>query len=257
VKLSANLGFLWTELELCDAIRAAGAVGFNAVEVHWPYITHALEVALTLEETGLRLLSLNTVAGDLAKGEFGLAALPGRQGEAQAAIDKAFAYAADASAQNVHVLAGKASGPQATETYIANVRYAAARGREYGIGVLLEPLSEHASPGYFLNDYDQAIELVDRIAESNVKILLDCFHASFIADEILPLIDALGDRLGHIQFASVPDRHEPDRGEVDYRTLLPAIVAQGYSGYFGAEYHPSTGTDRGLAWMEMFRPAYP
>ena len=253
MKFSANLGFLWTELELCDAIRAAARGGFDAVEVHWPYITHALEVALVLEETGLPLLSLNTVAGDLARGEFGLAALPGRQTDAQNAIDKAFAYGADASSHNVHVLAGLASGPEAEATYIANLRYAAARGREYGIGVLIEPLSESANSGYFLNRFDQAVDLVDRIAEPNVKILFDCFHASLIADDIMAAVELVGPRLGHVQFSSVPARQEPDRGEVDYSILLPAIAAAGYGGFFGAEYHPATRTEDGLGWMEMFR----
>ncbi len=253
MRLSANLGFLWTDLELCDGIRAAKAAGFQAVEVHWPYITHALDVALTLEETGLPLLSLNTVAGDLARGEFGLAAIPGRQHDAQSAIDKAFAYAADASAQNVHVLAGLASGAQAEQTYIANVRYAAARGREFGIGVLIEPLSGPPNAGYFLNGFDQAVDLIDRIAEPNVKVLLDCFHAINLGEEVLAVVDLLGHRLGHVQFSSVPDRSEPGLGDVDYVRLLPEIVAKGYDGYFGAEYHPSGKTEDGLGWMAMFQ----
>ncbi len=251
--MSANLGFLWQELELCDAIRAAKAAGFDAVEVHWPYITHALDVALTLEETGLPLLSLNTVPGNLAEGDFGLAALPGREVEAQSAIDKAFAYAADVAARWVHVLSGLAEGGQAEATFVANMRYAASRGREYGVGVLIEPMSAAAKPGYFLNDFAQAAELIDRIGEPNVKVLLDCYHASAADQEPLAVVRYLGERLGHVQFSSIPDRAEPDHGLVDYRELLPQLMVAGYTGYFGAEYHPSTRTESGLGWMEMFR----
>lgn len=253
VKLSANLGLLWTDLELCDAIRAAKTAGFDAVEVHWPYITHALDVALTLEETGLPLLSLNTVAGDLANGEFGLAAVPGRELEARVAIDKAFAYAADVAAGWVHVLAGLASGPEAHDSFVANLRHAAARGREYDIGVLIEPLAEHARPGYFLNNLDQATAVLDHADESNIKILFDCFHLSFSESDVLAAARRCGDRIGHIQFSSVPDRAEPDHGELPYDRLLPEIEAAGYKGYFGAEYHPSTQTEESLGWMEMFQ----
>lgn len=253
MKLSANLGFLWQELELCDAIRAAGAAGFDAVEVHWPYITHALDVALTLEETGLPLLSLNTTPGNLAAGDFGLAAVPGREAEAQSAIDKALSYAADVAARWVHVLSGLAEGVQADATFVANMRYAASRGREFGVGILIEPMAAAAKPGYFLNDFAQAADLIDRIGEPNVKVLLDCYHAASADQEPLAVVRYLGERLGHIQFSSIPDRAEPDHGHVDYVELLPQLVAAGYTGYFGAEYHPTTRTDNSLDWMEMFR----
>ena len=253
MKFSANLGFLWKELELCDAIRAAGRAGFDAVEVHWPYITHALDVALALEETGLSMVSLNTVAGDLASGDFGLAAVPGRVQDAHSAIDKAFAYAADVSADWVHVLAGHAAGDEAEETFVKNLRYAAARGREYGVGVLIEPLAEHLHAGYFLTGVDQAAAIIERTAEQNIGILFDCFHASFSVPDLAKSVKEHGQRIGHIQFSSVPDRAEPDHGDVDYAALLVDIESAGYQGFFGAEYHPTFRTDESLAWMAMFQ----
>lgn len=252
VKLSANLGMLWTELELCDAIVAAGRAGFDAVEVHWPYITHALEVAFTLEETGLALISLNTVAGDLARGDFGLAAVPNREPEARTAIDKAFAYAADASSMWVHVLAGLSEGSQAEIVYLNNLRYAASKGREYGIGVLIEPMSQEARPGYFLRTVDQAARTLNELAEPNVKMLYDCYHAAMAGCDLLTSITDNLRSIGHIQFASIPDRAEPDAGDVDYSRLIPLIIQAGYTGYFGAEYRPALTTDLGLGWMDTF-----
>jgi hydroxypyruvate isomerase len=253
VKLSANLGMLWTELELCDAVRAAKRAGFDAVEVHWPYITHSLEVALTLEETGLPLLSLNTVAGDLAQGDFGLAAVPGREPEARTTIDKAFAYAADTSAVWVHVLAGLSEGSQAEIAYLNNLRYAAKKGREYGVGVLIEPMCEAARPGYFLRTVEQAARMVAEIGEPNVRMLFDCYHAAMSGCDLQTAISDNLDDIGHIQFASIPDRAEPDGGEVDYSRLIPSIVEAGYTGFFGAEYRPALTTDLGLGWMDSFR----
>lgn len=253
VKLSANLGTLWTELELCEAIRAASSYGFDAVEVHWPYITHALQMALALEETGLELVSLNTVAGDLARGDFGLAAVSGREVEARAAIDKALAYAVDASAQWIHVLAGLSSGSHAENTYVRNLHYAAERGHQFGVGVLIEPMWTGARPGYFLNDLDQAVDVVAEVDEPNVRLLFDCYHMSMAGQDPLPAIVGNLGVIGHIQFASIPDRHEPDRGLIDYGRLIPAVVGAGYTGYFGAEYRPESTTESGLGWMRSFR----
>jgi 2-dehydrotetronate isomerase len=243
---SANLGFLWTEFELLDSIRAARRAGFDAVEVHWPYITHALDVALVLEELGMPLICLNTVGGDLTSGEFGLAALPGREDDARAAIDKAFAYAVDVSARHVHVLAGRTDDRRASETFVSNLLYAAARGHEFGVGVLIEPLSPEAQPGYFLNRVDQAVEILDRVDEPNVRLLFDCYHVGMIHGAVENLLD---ERVGHIQIASVPDRAEPDHGDIDYPALFVELKDMGYQGHVGAEYRPATTTEEGIGWL--------
>ncbi len=255
MKLSANLGFLWTELDLVNAISAASASGFDGVEVHWPYITHAVDVALALEATGLPLISLNTVGGDLSAGEFGVAALPGREDDARAAIDKAFAYAVDASARFVHVLAGKTEDRDATDTFVSNLLYAAARGHEFGVGVLIEPISPVGQEGYFLSRVDQAAEIIERVAEPNVRLLFDCFHVAQVHGEVDRLLEEHLELIGHVQISSVPDRAEPDHGEVEYRDLLEDLERWGYEGFVGAEYHPTTSTEAGLGWMALIRPS--
>lgn len=264
-KLSANLGFLWPELDLLDAIAAAKSAGFEAVEVHWPYITHAVEVAIVLEDLGMPLISLNTVGGDLAVGEFGLAALPGREEQARAAIDKAMAYAADVSARYVHVLAGKLPGDrfdrdEAAQTYIRNLRYASERGTEFGVGILIEPISGQSQPDYYLERVDQAADVIATVDADNVRILLDCFHTQLtegqgnVGDRAANALAELCGRylpmIGHIQIASVPERQEPDHGDVDYTRFLSLIDDLGYDGYVGAEYHPAGRTDDGLDWMQ-------
>ena len=248
-RLSANLGFLWPELELLDAIRAAKAAGFEAVEVHWPYITHALEVALVLEELGMPLVVLNTVGGDLANGEYGLAAVPGREGDARAGIDKALAYAVDVSARFVHVLAGKSDSSEARATFVENLRYAAARGTEFGVGVLIEPISSQTQPDYFLTHVDQAAAIVADVGDPNLRIMFDCYHTQLTEGDVLSRIESHLHLIGHIQIAAVPDRAEPDHGELDYPDLLRRIDALGYDGFIGAEYKPAGRTGDGLGWM--------
>lgn len=250
-RLSANLGFLWPELELLDAIKAANDAGFEAVEVHWPYITHALQVALVLEELGIPLVSLNTVGGDLANGEFGLSAIPEREEDARANIDKAFAYAHDVSAQFIHVLAGKASGEVARDTFVKNLRYAAERGQEYGVGVLIEPISRETQPDYYLTHVDQAAAIIRDVGQPNLKMLFDCYHVQLTEGDLINRIQVHLGIIGHIQIASVPERSEPDTGEVDYRSLLRQIDDLGYEGFVGAEYKPAGRTSAGLGWMSL------
>ncbi len=157
LSFSANLGFLWADFPLPDAIRAAAAAGFDAVECHWPYATDPAEVRAALVETGLPMLGLNTVPGDLAAGDFGLSAVPGRETEARDAIDAAIDYAAVTRAHAVHVMAGKARGPDARATFLDALAYAAHRARPLGIGILIEPLNRHDVPGYHIGTVAEAL----------------------------------------------------------------------------------------------------
>ena len=251
MQLSANLGFLFREHDLPNAIRAAHARGFSAVEAHWPHDTDPAAVAAALHETGLPLLAINTARGDAEAGEFGLSALPGRIPEARAAIDRAVDWAAATGCRNIHVMAGNASGAAAFDVFAANLRYAAEQAAPHGIGILIEPLNPRDAPGYFLADLPTALRLVG-VTGPAVRVMFDCYHMQIVhGDLIHHARDAL-DAIGHVQFAAVPDRAEPDHGEVDFAWLLPALARLGYRGAFGAEYRPVSGS---FDWMARFAGA--
>lgn len=248
ISLSANLGFLWTELALADAIRRAKSAGFAAVECHWPYETDAGAVRRTLDETGLPMLALNTRRG--RPGENGLAALPGREEDAQAAIREAFDYGARIGARAVHVMAGAAKDlPGAAETFEANLRYAADRAAERGMGVLVEPLNRRDAPNYLVGTVEEAAEILRRLGRAEVRIMFDCYHQQIMGGDLVRRFEAVLDLVGHVQIAAVPSRAEPDEGEVSYERLLPALAAAGYRGFVGAEYRSRGTTDEGIDWM--------
>jgi len=251
VKLAANLGFLWTDLPLPQAIRVAGQAGFGAVECHYPYAYPTEVIASALEEAGIPMLGLNTITG--GEGEFGLAALVDRVDAARAAIDQAVAYGAAIDAGHVSVLAGVTGRTDAAEqTYRENLRYAADRAGEAGLNVVIEPLSQQAVPGAHLSLVADAVETVAAVDRPNLSIMLDTFHTHVGEGHVFDRIGKALPCIGHIQFAAVPDRAEPDHGEIDYGELLPAVVTLGYEGWFGAEYRPRTTTDEGLAWLASF-----
>lgn len=247
MRFSANLGFLWQDRPLPEAIHAAKAAGFDAVECHWPYDTPAAQVAQALAQTGLSMLGLNTRRG--GPGENGLAALEGRQAEARAAIDEALAYARAIGTGAVHVMAGFAQGARAEAVFLDNLRYACAQARDSAITILIEPLNRHDAPGYFLKTTDQAIAILDALDAPEAKLMFDCYHVGRSEGDVLTRLAALRARVGHIQFAAVPDRGAPDHGELDYRTIFAAIEAMGWARPLGAEYKPAGPTEDTLGWM--------
>ena len=249
-RFSANLGFLWTELSLPDAIRRAKAAGFEAVEMHWPYETPDEDIVAALDETGLPLLGLNTVRGDVAAGENGLAAVKGREEEARAAILQAIDYAHAVDAGAVHVMAGRFGDE---ETFIANLRFAAEEARDLGKTILIEPLNSRDAPDYFLSEVEHAAEIIIRTGASNVRIMFDAYHVQIMQGDLTRRLEALMPFVGHIQFAAVPSRAEPDEGEVCYQRFLHTVDDMGWSGFIGAEYKPRTTTDEGLGWMRAFQ----
>lgn len=253
LKFSANLGFLWAELALPDAIRAAKAARFDAVELHWPYDVSAAEVAEALEETGLPCLGLNTRRGDVAAGENGLCALPGREEEALAAIDQALSYARQIGARNVHAMAGNAEGPDARQTFVGNLTYACEAAKQRGINILIEPLNRHDAPCYFLETTDQAASIINDVGQDNLRLMFDCYHVQRTEGDLVKRLNDHIGIIGHIQFASVPGRGAPDQGEINYVFVFSAIKDLGFHQPLGAEYKPGGDTAATLSWLARYK----
>ncbi|WP_417522542.1 hydroxypyruvate isomerase family protein [Marinovum sp.] len=253
MKFSANLGFLWNDRPLPEAIRAARAAGFDAVECHWPYDVPASETKAALDETGLVMLGLNTRRGDVSAGDNGLSALPDRVPEARAAIDEAITYAKAIGTPNIHVMAGFASGPEARTTFVENLAYACAQAAQQDITILIEPLNKYDAPGYFLTTTDQALSIIEEVGAPNLKLMFDCYHVQLMEGDLTHRLTALLPQIGHIQFASVPDRGAPDHGEVAFGHVFAHVAGLGYTAPLGAEYKPGGDTDATLGWMGTFR----
>jgi 2-dehydrotetronate isomerase len=254
MRYSANLGFLFTDLPLPQAIHAAKQAGFDAVECHFPYDVPAAEVAAALQQTGLTMLGLNTWPGDKAAGDFGLAALPGREDEARAAIAQAIDYAVATGTKAIHVMAGRTDGGDAAEaTFRANLSHACDLAAPHGITILIEPINTRDVQNYHLSRTDHALRIITALNRPNLKLMFDCYHMQIMQGDLATHLRDLLPVIGHIQIAAVPDRGEPDQGEVDYRWLTAHIDKLGYSGLIGAEYKPRNTTAAGLCWLAQFR----
>lgn len=248
--LSANLGFLWTELSLPDAIHRAAEAGFGAVEAHFPYDYPSSDVKAALQLTHIPMLGINTQRGNVDAGDNGVAAIPGREDEARRYIDEAVNYAAAIKCRNVHVMAGISSrDARAESTYRDNLSYACSLAGAHDITILIEPLNQYDAPSYHLNTIDDAISTIDAVGMDNLKVMFDCYHVQIMQGDLTRRLQQSLPYVGHIQFASVPERQEPDGGEVHYANLFKAIHEMGWTGFLGAEYKPRAGTDEGLGWM--------
>ena len=255
IRLSANLGFLWTELDLPDAIHAAAAAGFHGVECHFPYAVDTAKVVAAMKDTGLPMVGLNTQRGNVEAGDNGLSAVSGRESEARGYIDEAVEYATAIGCQNIHVMAGFTDqGTAAESTFRENLAYACQLAAKQDIQILIEPLNHYDAPGYHLNNLDAALNTISAVGENNLKVMFDCYHIQIMQGDLARRIDANLSSIGHIQFAAVPDRGEPDLGEVHYPNLLAAIDAMGWNGFLGAEYKPRNGnTSEGLGWLSAYQ----
>nr|MBL8412560.1 hydroxypyruvate isomerase [Dechloromonas sp.] len=253
-KFAANLSFLFADRPFPERFAAAAAAGFKGVEYLFPYDYPAHDVADWLRESDLEQVLFNLAPGDWAAGERGLACLPHRQGEFAESVEQALDYAMVLDCQRVHCMAGlRPEGPNETEletTYIANLRHAADRLATIGATVMIEPINSRIDmPGYWLDDMGQAFRLQRAIGRDNVKVQYDIYHAQIIAGDLARTLEANIDRIGHLQIADNPGRHEPGTGEIHYPFLFDLLDRLGYDGWIGCEYKPLTTTEAGLGWM--------
>lgn len=250
-KFSANLGFLWPDRPLLERIAAAGAAGFKAVELHWPYDTPAADAKEACAKAGVKLLGINTSLGDAAKGERGLGAVAGREKDCQAQVDQSIAWAREAGAIAIHCMAGNVAPENAAEgakVFAKNLAEASDKAPE--LTLLLEGLNPRDAPGYFYHTIARKAEIIAMTAKPNVKIMFDVYHVGVSEGDVLTKLRKFMPQIGHVQIAAVPSRQEPDEGEINYPVIYRELDALGYAGWVGAEYKPRTTTDEGLGWIK-------
>ncbi len=253
-RLSANLSFLFTEAPFLERFAAAADAGFRGVECHSPYEHPPLQVAARLRDHGLSQVLINLPQGEA--GERGLTCLPGRQDEFRAALAMAIEYAKALGCPNIHLLAGVASEPgrgPVFATYLANLAHSAEILAKEGLTGLIEPLSALEAPGYFLDNFELAREVLDQIAHPNLRLQFDLYHAHLMGLDLGAGLRRDWARIGHIQLADAPGRHEPGTGVVPVDEVLGQIDSDGYSGWVGLEYRPSGETLASLGWARRFR----
>ncbi len=253
MRLSANLGFLWSDRPLLARIEAAARAGFRAVEMHWPYDVPAGEIAAAARVNDVSLLGVNTAPGRFEAGERGLGAIAGRERDFQATVDQALRYCVSCGFTAIHTMAGNVSPPEraaARAVLVGNLRVAARKAAAEGVNLFLEPLNPNDNPGYFYSTVAEAVSLIEELAFPNLKLQFDVYHVARAEGDVLVKLERYRGHIGNVQIAGVPARAEPDEGEIAYPAVFAALDRLRYEGWVGCEYHPRGDTDSGLSWMK-------
>lgn len=250
MRLAANLGWLFAELPPLARFAAAREAGFDGVELLFPYDRPVRDWADAAGAAGLPVVQLNTPA-DPAAGDWGCAALPGEGARFRAGFLRAEEMAQALGAARIHVLSGVAEGPEARAQWLRNLDWAAGRGRALSV----EPINRQDAPGYFLGDFECALDLLDALGAPDVGLQFDTWHAWRMTGAPLALWDRLAPRVAHVQVAGAPGRGEPD--DATHAALWPRLARDGYRGWVSGEYRPAAGTAAGLGWMAAARAPGP
>lgn len=256
-RFAANLSMLFTEQPFLDRFKAAAEAGFTAVEFMFPYEFAARDIAAALKDNGLELVLHNLPAGDWAGGDRGIACQPNRVAEFREGVKKAIDYAQALGAPQLNCLAGIApsgvTAEKARGVLVENLQYAADKLAGAKIGLLLEPVSSRDVPGFFVDRPSLGFSLLAATGAKNLKLQYDIYHAQVMEGDLVNTIEREFDRIGHIQVADNPGRHEPGTGEIAYPFVFRRIDELGYKGWIGCEYKPLAATTAGLSWLRPYR----
>ncbi|OWY13892.1 hydroxypyruvate isomerase [Thioclava sp. F34-6] len=246
-KFAANLTFLFTELPFMDRFKAARKAGFDAVEVLFPYDASAQEMRHELIRHDLSFVLMNVPPPNYTGGDRGFAAVPGSEARFRRDFDRAMRFADILKPRAIHIMAGKAEGAEARATHIENLKWATARAPKRVLTI--EPVNPTDMPGYFLDSFDLAAEVLDAVAAPNLHLQFDAYHAQMLTGDLAGCWAAHGHRAAHVQFADAPGRGAPGSGKSDLAGFFATLDAAGYDGYVSAEYTPKGSTPESLDWL--------
>ena len=252
LKFSANLSLLFTEVELIDRFKAAKDCGFDAVEIQFPYDLPAKTIRQALDEYQLKLVLFNVDADDLLQGGEGLAAVPEKQTQFKQAVKQATAYAKILKPKTINILAGRCLEPTKKalylETFKNNLRYALNAFSPLAIKTVFEAINSYDMPRFIVDNSLQMLEIQREINHPDLLMQYDIYHMQRMGENCAEIITCHANKIGHIQFADVPGRGQPGRGEIDFKAIFSAIKSSNYQNWVGAEYNPVGTTEKSLSW---------
>ena len=252
-RFAANLSMMYQEHAFLERFGAAAKDGFQGVEFLFPYAHPAAEIRARLDGNGLTQALFNGPPGDWDAGERGLASLPGRESEFKRSVEIALEYARVLGNERVHLMAGlirpDEDRAQHRATYVRNLDYAARAAASAGVTIVIEPINTRDIPGFFLNRQDEAHAVCAEVGAGNLKVQMDFYHCQIVEGDLAIKLRKYIAGVGHVQIAGVPERHEPDLGEINYPYLFRLMDELGYAGWVGCEYRPKAGTSAGLGWL--------
>lgn len=255
MKLISNVSMMFCELPLVERLKAAQDAGFDGVEIQFPesQAIAPLKEASSALEMPIELINVPRGPGE----SVGLAALPAEKEAYRAAVEICAKQAATLNVRKINVLSGRPPEgvPHADCLAMlkANLTYTAEVMANIDVQVMVEAVNRHDVPGFFLSGLDEALALLEELNCPNIALQFDLYHMAITEPDLPAAIRRAGPRIGHVQFADTPGRHEPGTGEIDFAAAFTALHDIGYHGAVSAEYRPQHNTCDGLQWMIDFK----
>jgi 2-dehydrotetronate isomerase len=251
-RFNANLSWLFQDRPFLERFAAAANSGFKGIEILFPYDQPAATIRSALQSNGQEMVLINAPPGNFNAGDRGLAALPGREKEFRQTFDQALSYAEVLQCKRIHVMSGVIGQSDRTEaqaTFLSNLEYVLDKIEDSELTILIEPINTRDIPGYFLTTVEQADGILQKLSHPALKIQFDWYHGQIMGGDLARRTEKFFPKVGHFQLAGVPDRAEPNLGEINFPFLFQLVDRLQYDGWIGCEYRPKGSTEEGLAWM--------
>ena len=251
-RFAANLSVLFTELPMLERFAAAAEAGFEGVEILFPYDLATRDLSRAAIAAGMEIVLINAPPPNWTGGPRGFAAVPGLEDRFRRDFERSLRVAEALRVRHIHLMAGRAEGPEAHRVLIENLKWAVERAPHASLTI--EPNNTDDMPGWFLSNYDQALEIIDLVAAPNLGLQFDAYHAQAITGDMMACWHRVAPLVRHVQVAGHPGRHEPDdkgpdQGAMDYPAFFRLLDDWVYHGWVGAEYTPRALTTQGLDWL--------
>ncbi len=255
-RFAANLSMMFNEMPFLDRFEAARKADFDGVEYLFPYEHPAAEIRKRLDGAGLTQVLFNMAPGDWAKGDRGLASLPGRQAEFRESVKRALEYAHALDCKLLHCMSGippeDVSQTTAAALYAANLAWAAEQAAPAGVKIVIEPINHRDMPRYHLHTQAQGAAVVEALGRDRLGLQFDVYHVQVTEGDITKRMEQYMPVIAHMQIADVPARNEPGTGEIGWGFVFRRMDELGYQGWVGCEYRPAGETVAGLRWRQQF-----
>ena len=264
VRYAANLTMLFNEVPFAERFELAATAGFRAVEFLFAHNVDQDAVERELARNGLELVLFDPEGGDFPAGDRAYLCDPARRDHLLKTIEDAIVTAGRFGCRRLNVLAGNRvegrTEQEEIDAVVAGLNRVKTAAEAAGVNLNLEYLNSRVDhPGYLFDRMAIGLEVVERCASPNVKILYDIYHAQIMEGDLIRTIRAHHHAIGHFHTAGNPGRHELELASatLDFRTRMSVYITPGQTAGLAVEVPHGSASINAMPWANVFLDGKP